>query len=106
MIEEDHLENIRKNYRLSDESEASCSIMDIVEEEQEKPKLVHQIEKLYEPDFSQIMQMEVLYASYDPILTHISSSSHDYYCGEDVHHQLELPYSSSEEELFPSLWSW
>ncbi|KAJ0034395.1 hypothetical protein Pint_25757 [Pistacia integerrima] len=110
---EDQIENMKKNYRLSNESEASVSIMDIVYEEQEKPKLVHQIEKLYEPDFSQnLQQMEVMnefYGSYDPILTHISSSSHDYnYFGEEEDHQLEqLPYSSSSEELlFPRLWSW
>lgn len=109
---EDQIENVKKNYRLSNESEASCSIMNIVDEEQEKPKLVHHIEKLYEPDFSQNLQMEVMnefYASYDPILTHISSSSHDYnYFGEEDDHQLEqLAYSSSSEELlFPSLWSW
>ncbi|XP_031284001.1 NAC domain-containing protein 83-like [Pistacia vera] len=110
---EDQIENMKKNYRLSNESEASCSIMDIVYEEQEKPKLVHQTEKLYEPDFSQnLQQMEVMnefYGSYDPILTHISSSSHDYnYFGEEEDHQLEqLPYSSASEELlFPRLWSW
>ncbi|KAJ0035226.1 hypothetical protein Pint_25749 [Pistacia integerrima] len=122
----EELENIRKGYRLSNEFEGSSSIMvmqlDFVGEEQKQPQLL-ELENLCEPysevssstgmqiDFigepfycRQNMEIEVVdeqqkqsNASYDPILTHISSTN--YYFDDP----LEQPDSS--EEIFPSLWT-
>lgn len=108
---EKEVENItKKDYSLSDESGGSCSIMEMesvfVDEEQQQLQSLNLMEKFYEPDFGQNMNIEVmdeqqllLYdnsCSYDPILTHIANDY--YYCD-----QLEHPFST--DVLLPSFWS-
>ncbi|KAJ0034402.1 NAC domain-containing protein 102-like [Pistacia vera] len=101
---QEELENIKRGYRLSNDiSEENCSIMEMKpvfveeeeEEKQQQPQSLEQIDAIYEPEFTQNME---LYSSYDPILTHITK---DYNFGD--YNQLEqLPYSL--DELFPSFW--
>lgn len=130
---QEELENIRKGYGLSNNiiSGEICSVMEMksssssvvfVDEEEERQPIMKSLEevgnKITSDDFigekmqreDQEMNIEeeqqlMLYASYnyDPILTHITSTSNYDYFG-DYNHQLEqLPYSV--DELFPSFWS-
>ncbi|KAJ0092594.1 hypothetical protein Patl1_26329 [Pistacia atlantica] len=97
----EELENIRKGYRLSNEFEGSSSIMvmqlDFVGEEQKQPQLL-ELENLQNMEIEVVdEQQKQSNASYDPILTHISSAN--YYFDDP----LEQPDSS--EEIFPSLWT-
>lgn len=133
---QEELENIRKGCRLSNGiiSGESCSIMEMkssssvvfVDEEEEGQG--QQIMKCLEEERNKIItsddfmkmqredremnneeeQQMMLYASYnyDPILTHITSSSNYDYFGDYYYynHQLEQ-LSFSVDELFPSFWS-
>ncbi|XP_031270081.1 NAC domain-containing protein 41-like [Pistacia vera] len=104
-------------------SSSSSSVVFVDEEEERQPimKSLEEVEnKITSDDFiSEKIQREdqemnneeeqqlMLYASYnyDPILTHITSSSnYDYFGDYNYNYQLEqLPYSV--DELFPSFWS-
>ncbi|KAJ0094019.1 hypothetical protein Patl1_26338 [Pistacia atlantica] len=87
---QEELENIKRGYRLSNDISEEEE-----EEKQQQPQSLEQIDAIYEPEFTQNME---LYSSYDPILTHITK---DYNFGD--YNQLEqLPYSL--DELFPSFW--
>lgn len=93
------LDNVYEHY-----SEASSSTIgmhpDLIGEEMHQTHPLD-IDEGYESYFRQSMhidQPQHSNASYDPILTHISSTN--------FYFEYQLEQADSSEEMFPTLWSW